>query len=313
MELSEISGTEYKSLFNNHYHSFNSVDFNELNKHKCDKLVYLLFAENKFKLGLIAGIQDGVLSSPFSAPFGGFATNDKKSRFNYIYNAVTLLDDYAKQNRLKSIKFLLPPYFYAESILSNTFYSLKLNGYSEFTDINYHFYISDFKDYLSNTIKKSTRQNINKAVALGLEFKQVFEEKDKETAVRIIEINKKSKDRPMHLSFQDILDVSRIIPIDFFVVNMENTAIASAVVYHLSETVVQIVYWGDLPEYGIYRSMNFLSYKLFEFYNNQGVQIIDLATASLNCAPNFGLCNFKEIIGCTCGIKSQFQKDFIFC
>lgn len=310
MELNEISGTEYKSLFNNHYHVFNSVEFNELNKHKCDKLVYLLFAENKFKLGLIAGIKNGVLSSPFSAPFGGFAVNHIKSSFNNIYNAVLLLDGYATRNRLKSIKFTLPPCFYAESILSNTFYSLKINGYSESPDINYHFYTSDFNNYLSDTVKKSTRQNISKAISAGLEFKQVFSDEEKQTAVQIIEINKKSKNRPMHLSFQEILDVARIIPIDFFAVTLGDTFIASAVVYHLSDAVVQIVYWGDLPEYGIYRSMNFLSYKLFEFYYKQGIRIIDLATASLNSSPNMGLCNFKEVIGCTCGIKPQFQKDF---
>ncbi len=74
MKIEEISGDEYHDIFKRHDHIYNSVAFNILNEYKCEKVAYLLFHENKSKLGLIAGITNKEIASPFSAPFGGFST-----------------------------------------------------------------------------------------------------------------------------------------------------------------------------------------------------------------------------------------------
>ncbi|HET7733387.1 MAG TPA: hypothetical protein VFK73_06050, partial [Paludibacter sp.] len=160
-------------------------------------------------------------------------------------------------------------------------------------------------------IVKEARQNLNKAIDFGLIFKQVFSNSEKSTAYDIIKSNKDSKGRPTCLSFDDFIEVSNVIPIDFFIVFTENHPIASAIVYRVSKNIVHIIYWGDLPESTIHRPMNFLSYKIFEFYSKQGIEIIDLATASTGGIPNFGLCNFKENIGCTATLKFTMSKSIL--
>lgn len=311
MKIEEISDNEYLSLFDPYCHPYNSVQYNSLYKHKCEKIIYLLFHENRTKLGLIAGVKEGALSSPFSAPFGGFTSNKDQTKLNELNEAVQLLENYSKQNLVNSIKFILPTSIYDENFLSKTHYSLTLNGYTPLTDINYHFQTSYFTGYKEERIVKKVRQNLNKAIDFGLIFNQVFSDSEKSIAYDIIKSNKDSKGRPTCLSFDDIIEVSNIIPIDFFLVFTKDHPIASAIVYRVSKNIVHVIYWGDLSESNLYRPMNFLSYKIFEFYSNQGIEIIDLATASLEGIPNFGLCNFKENIGCTATLKYTMSKSIL--
>jgi lipid II:glycine glycyltransferase (peptidoglycan interpeptide bridge formation enzyme) len=98
---------------------------------------------------------------------------------------------------------------------------------------------------------------------------------------------------------------------DFFTVNKEQTTIGAAVVFHVAPRIVQVVYWGDLPAYSEYKTMNFLSYSLFNYYQNQGIKIIDIGPSTENSIPNHGLCEFKESIGCDIAIKTVFTKSFI--
>ena len=74
MEILELSPKEYGQVFDRPYHVFNGAAFSELNRHKCAGLHYLVFKDSKIRLGLVLGERDGVLCSPFSAPFGGFSS-----------------------------------------------------------------------------------------------------------------------------------------------------------------------------------------------------------------------------------------------
>lgn len=312
MELKEISGKEYQSIFTQHDHLYNTVQYNALNEHKCEKSVYLLFFENKVKLGLIVGLKDGVLSSPFSAPFGGFSANKNSVRIEVIHEAIQLLDNYAKQNGISTVKFILPPYFYNEDLLAKTYYSLHINGYTAIKDINYHLNTSDFPIYTETKIGKRTKEFIGKAISHGLIFKQITNDYDKRTAFNIIKDNRDRKDRPMYIDYNYILEVSKIIPIDFFLILDQNIPIASAIAYHISKHVLQIVFWGNVHNHDTQiRPMYFLAFKLFEFYHTQQFTTIDLTTGSVNGVPNFGLCHFKENIGCTTGLKFTMQKSIL--
>jgi len=49
--------------------------------------------------------------------------------------------------------------------------------------------------------------------------------------------------------------------------------------------------------------MNYFSYKVFEHYYRKGLGILDIGPATENGIPNYGLCEFKENIGCTASLK----------
>jgi hypothetical protein len=54
--------------------------------------------------------------------------------------------------------------------------------------------------------------------------------------------------------------------------------------------------------------MNFLSYKIFEYYQSTGIPYIDIGHSTVDSVPNNGLCEFKESIGCSLGLLYEYYK-----
>ena len=54
--------------------------------------------------------------------------------------------------------------------------------------------------------------------------------------------------------------------------------------------------------------MNFLAFKIFEYYNHKRKKIIDLGPSSEDSVPNYGLSEFKESIGGSMDNKFTFSK-----
>ena len=310
MNIEEITSKEYLTIFKNTHSIFFTVPFNELNKLKCEKLVYLMMHEGRVKLGTIAGIKDGTFMSPFSAPYGGFSTYNSKIKLEYLDEAIKTLDNYLKINKIKYIQFTLPPYFYNESFLAKLYYSLMQNQYQvKCMDMNYHFNTSNFKNYYTGLVDKRTIEKLKKAISVGLSFVQVFDDHEKQIAYNLVKENRKRKGRPLYLTFEDLMKTSKIVQSDFFLVYQQALPIASAVVYHVSNEIVQAIFWADNYEYSLSRPMNFLVFKLFEFYTKLGIQIIDLGISTENGQPNFGLCDFKENTGSKASVKYTLIKD----
>jgi hypothetical protein len=74
--------------------------------------------------------------------------------------------------------------------------------------------------------------------------------------------------------------------------------------------IVQVIYWGDLPAYSEFKTMNYLSYNIFIYYKKLGVKYVDIGISTELSVPNHGLCEFKESIGCDLSLKFTFSKTF---
>ena len=118
MELLEVNRDEYLSVVNAPYHMFNSMQFNEANKENADRIHYFLFKDKKHRLGLIAGLIDKTLISPFSAPFGGFSFVKDDIRIKYLESALPILESWALANKITKLQFTLPPLFYHDTFIA---------------------------------------------------------------------------------------------------------------------------------------------------------------------------------------------------
>jgi len=308
MKIDKIDSTEYSQLFDKSYIPYNTVAFNMLNSNKCDSLDFFLFQEAKVKLGLIAGIKDSRLFCPFSAPFSSFSFLDNNIRNSYILKAIKALEEYSINKQLISIRFTLPPYFYNDHTISKLIYSFFKSRYQAIVDDNHFFYTKDFINYENGTIKKGVKYNLKVAVKSGLFFKKASSIYEYRIAFDIIKKNKESKHRPVLMTFEHLLEMKGMVDIDYFLVHCNDQPIASSIVYIYSHKIVQIIYMGDLPGFNCYYPMNYLAMNIFRFYSEGGFEVIDLGNSSKNSEPNFGLSNFKEIIGCTATIKFTFIK-----
>lgn len=309
MEILEINAFEYDKTFQYSYHIFNSARFNELNSSKCEKVHYLVFKDSKIRLGIILGVKQNRLFSPFSSPFGGFETITNNLRLSQIDEALLMLDSWVKQNNYSEISITLPPVFYNNSFISKLCNCLYRFGYQNVVlDLNYHFPVSKLQnDYLKEVVWYNSRKNLKISFKVGLVFEKIDENKGL-LAYEIIKKNRGERGFPLRMTWEQILTTMEVVKMDFFIVKRENEGIAAAILYHVSPKVVQVVYWGDLPSHSECKTMNFLSYSVFNYYNNTDIEIIDIGPSTENSIPNFGLCEFKESIGCDISNKYKFTK-----
>jgi hypothetical protein len=313
MTIESVTVEDYNRVISNPYHIFGSAHFNNLNREKANPVYYLLFKDSKYRLGLIAGKNDEELRSPFSAPFGGFSFIHEDIRITAVEEAVELTEDWCKQNQLTGIRYTLPPLIYGESFISKVTNVMYRKGYvMENLDLNFHFDLVNFtSDYIQN-IWHNARKNLNIALTNNLSFRTCDTLEERETAYDVIAKNRISRGRPLRMTWEQVITTADLVPAHFFLAfDADRNPLAAAIVFIISTKIAQVIYWGDLPGYQHLKPMNFLSYKVFEFFHQKGFRTIDIGISTENSVPNYGLCEFKESLGCNIQPKVTFAKSFI--
>lgn len=310
MELLVVDKDEYHKVVDGAYNVFNGALFNDVNSKKADEVYYFLFKEGKYRLGLVVGLKNSTILSPFSAPFGGFSYLRDDVRINHIEGALEALESWAASNKINEIKFVLPPLIYHHTFISkqiNVFF--RSNYQVANIDLNYYLECGLTGDAYKRQLWNSARKSLNRALVSDLVFWKCTSEREKNLAYSVIEKNRRWKGFSLKMSYHDIVKTNDVIEKDFFLVcDKAEAVIASAIVYHVADGVVQVVYWGDMPGYSLQRPMNFLSYMIFNHYNSLDVKYIDVGPSTEGSVPNYGLCEFKESVGCKIVPKYTFVK-----
>lgn len=305
MQIDIVQPGEYRQLFPHPQHVFNSVDFTELNKDKCSSVQYLCFSENKARIGLVMGEKDGQFWSPFSAPFGGFDAN-QPDRIEYYDEAVALLKAHLAATGT-SLKIVLPPTVYGS--YTAKMYNALIRGGARllFSELNYAYELDRFKDFEAN-LDRSARKNFHNARQYPFEFQKLERTPENITrAYTVIRDNRESKGYALQMSLDGVLQTAPVVGAEFFVMSLDGADVAAAMVYPVAEEISQVIYWGDAPGYADCRAMNYFTYKVFEHYFKKGLKILDIGPSSVEGVPNYGLCSFKENLGCTISLRHVFQ------
>ena len=177
-------------------------------------------------------------------------------------------------------------------------------------DLNYSFNLDNFNKNYASGIWRNARKNLNNALKNDLYFELCKTENEKQTAYNIIKQNRSVRGFPLRMAWEQILKTTTVIPAWFFLVkNNDEQPIASAIVFQVADKVLRVIYWGDLPEYAHLKTMNFLTFKVFEFFKEIGMQFMDIGISTVNSIPNYGLCEFKESIGCDISPNFTFVKN----
>ena len=311
MNIIAVSQKEYAEVITSVYHVFNSAIFNELNNDKCEDIYYLLFKDTKIRLGLILGKKGHVAYSPFSAPFGGFSFCNEDISIEKINESIQALNVYLKENEFDSIKMILPSLCYNKSFVSKLINSLSRNGYKiSHIDLNHVFYTSlADENYIEQILHRNARKNLKIALKQNLIFQKT---KDIGLVYNIIKRNREARGFPLKMTLEQVKDTINIIKWDAFVVQSNDDIIASALVFYVADSIVQVIYWGDILDFALMKTMNFLAYNIFNYYAERKIMIIDIGPSTKNGIPNLGLCKFKESIGCLVEPKFTFEKYFLY-
>ena len=290
---------------------FNSPQFNHLDKYKADEVKYLLFnAKGKNKFAFCIGVRGNEVYAPFSAPCSTVVPLHNKYSLESLESAIVAFDDWQKKLGYNKVRLILPPDFYNYKVVTAMQNILLRYGYSIMChDINYALNLEQLSrcEY-SAGLPNNGRKNLRIALESNLQFFKCQDINDKEEAYNIIKINRQRRGFPLRMTWEQVSETIKIVNHDMFIVKKDGIGIASALVYQVTEDICSVVYWGDIEGVSTVKPINFLAYQLIQYYTKKGIKILDIGISTEDGIPNYGLCDFKESIGCFLSSKIIFTE-----
>lgn len=302
----EVSQERFRKAFSSDPHPFLSEKFLDLNKHKVERLVRLLPDNDKPSIGLIAGVKDGVLLSPFSAPFGGFHFRTEIIYASEIDNFLMSLQTYITKAQLKGTTIILPPNIYHPTFNAKIVNSILRVGFkADIPDITNWV---DLHIFNRSFIQKNTREYLRQAIRNKLSFSITDRITEKQMIYDLIRENRMKFSRPIFMTFEDVLATANIWPVDFIKVCINgDEMVASAIFYRNHPYICYAAYWGDNDIGRPLRAMDFLTFSLWNHYKDLGYTYIDLGISTEAGKPNEGLLRFKESHDSQSSLRYKFR------
>lgn len=312
MEIVEVNSDEYERTVGKDVFFFCTRDFLELNIGKVDRLYYLIGRDSKQRFAFSIGCKGDEWMAPFSAPFSSVIMLRNNITVEQIWFFVDALNRFAKEKGAKRINLFLPPNIYSESDNARMVNALLGNGYKiKYMDVNYSFNLENIKlEQYPNSIQRMARKNLRIAMKSDLYLLYCDNYEQKCEAYEIIRKNREYRGFPLRMTRGQLMDTIQYVSHDFFILKHNDDEVASAIVYHVTNEIAQVVYWGNLPDTEQYKPINYLAYELIRYYKNNDFRILDIGPSTEGGEPNYGLCAFKESIGCTSSMKSRLVIDF---
>lgn len=310
MECTVVDKDVYNRYTNDCKYVYNSSAFHELNKGKTDEILYLLFkAKDKFYGALALGIKDKKAYIPYSAPFGFFEQKKESLKLERYHEIFDALESYLYSKGISSLYFKMPPEIYAPSEITKVANCLTNRKYQLLAmELNYQLPIEKYgKDY-EKYLASNARKNLKNAVKSNLTVKRCVRPEEKLTAYQIIQTNRRQRGFPLRMTCEQVFETTKIVEHDFFLVEFNNISIAAALIYYVTNGIAQVIYWGEDKAYSSIRPINFLAYELVNYYLKKEIRVLDIGPSTEDGIPNYGLCEFKEGIGCEISPKYVFYK-----
>lgn len=302
--LVEVSQKDYRRHFPTDPSPFISESFVSLVELKQEKILRLM-KHDESSIGLLVGLKNGVLRSPFSAPFGGFHYKHEYMFFDVVRNFLSDLKEYVTNNGFKEVIITLPPNLYQVNMNAKFVNSFIQLGYTMgLPDINNWVNLNEFDGVW---VKGVVAQNCRKAIKHGLVWSVATEMHELEETYEVIHSNREDQGRKIFMSLEDILEVRKVFPVDFFQIREKNGNIVGASIFYRGhEKIIQGVFMGDDMEKRNLGIMNYMYMNIYEYYKELGYNYIDLGTSSLDGEPNQGLIRFKELHNCKTSLRFTF-------
>ncbi len=299
MIVRAVSKDEYYGVFPSPRNVFSSREFVEVTPGKDTAVRFFMGIDESFRprLGLVAGFRDGEWHAPYSAPFAVLDYN-KPQQLETIYDFISELTD----TLAAPLHITLPSDFYDLKMLPKVTGILGNYARKKTADFDYYYPTALHASYI-DSLDHSASKNLRRALAAGFVMEPTT---DLHRAYEIIRINRETHAYSLAMTEEQVGTTSTAVPTDMFVLSLDGTDVAAAIVQHVADGIVQVLYWGDVPGYSELRPMNLLPYLLFGHYAKTGVRIVDVGTSSTAGIPNTGLCRFKESVGCMVALRPTF-------
>lgn len=290
---------------------FNKALFSELNADKISDIIYMIiYKKGSARFALTMGIgHDNELRCPFSAPFGYPEETKPTQSISDYYHAAIAINKYVDQLESHNVSITFPPLFYDNEVITAWVNALAQNGWViDYFEINYAFHIPEILENYETKIARNARKNLRIAEHSGLQIVNCINESEKREAYHIIKKNREAKGYPLRMTEEQVMKTINLVNSDMYMVSLESENIASALVYEVTDNILQVIYWGDVPGYSDKKPINFLAYELLKIYSGKGYEYLDIGPATEQGIADFGLCDFKDSIGCKRCLKIRMSR-----
>jgi hypothetical protein len=302
--LVETTTEKFKHYFPKETNPFIKQDFINLNQYKVEHVIRLVQDIDKPSIGLITGIRDGNLLSPFSAPFGGFHYSHENIYINEIESFAEDLKKYLIGENYQKVSITFPPSIYGGSFNAKMINVLCRKHFKILTPDLTNWV--DLRCFEGKFAQRNSREYYNQALRNKITFKELVDINEKEKAYELIVENRKRFGRPIYMGFEDLVKAGELWPVDFHGVFSQNDVlIAAGIFYQFHGDIAFAVFWGDNELGRPLRAMDFLSFNLWIHYKDKGFSFIDLGISTEGRGlPNEGLLRFKETHECNTELKN---------
>ena len=306
-----------EDIIRNHpVYFFDTEEFHAHHHKNAKKVFRLIFMDGSLAAGFcyVGYTTDNKLKAPYSAPFSDIYTI-KKLDSVILENIVSCLKRYSDSMDAEIQLTFVPLVYDAEyavktGVLLDSGFKMSYAHVSNYLDLQK---IGSVESFISEQ-SHSFRKNIKRAMKSNLKFSYTFDTElyNKDSfdirAYDVIKRNRQEKGFPLAMSFDQIKQVEdmKSSQVDYFLVSKDETDIAAAIVFKVSEQMVQVVYWGSLEHHSKMRPMEFLAASLIDYYKERGFLFIDIGPSTADDKISHGLLAFKKNIGCETTLKMTF-------
>jgi len=237
-----------------------------------------------------------------------------KATFGGVWPAATisdfkkLLGEIGHICRSNDVVWTLPPeYFYPEVFLSQIEMIENLGGDLRFSDHSFHIVTNDWD---LNLLSKGNRKKIRQCQEQDVQFRRGTND-DLPQIYDLIRRNRISKGVTPSISLEQLMTAVRTFPNEYqlFALYLSDDLIASAVTVMITPDIRYVYMWADDDNFRVLSPVAMLCKEIVEDSQKNGIQIVDLGTASVAGVLDLGLARFKLNLGAIQTPKPTFAFD----
>ena len=306
--------SEYDNIVKNKGNFFNEPKFTELNRKRVDEVLYLIIRRGESaRFGVIIGRIGKIGKVPFSAPYSYPVSIRVDNKVEDYDIALECLEKYLINIGVKELYFTFPPLYYDEHVLTAWISAFYRKGYQvPKLDLSYSINLQKLnvdENTYGEMITQKGRKTLRRAQKNNLSIKRCETDEEYLEAYNLVKIGHAAKGYGVSLTYDQLRDTLKLVGHDVFIVRQGSKGIVSEFLYIINDSVIHALYAGTHPDYLDAGGMNVLTYYTIKYYGNRGYKIINKEASSTNSIPIYGLCNFKESVGCQRNLKISFMKE----
>ena len=285
-------------------HIFNTPEFQSL---KLGLKKNFVLYDDKIPISRICFSLEGKIAiSGAHATFGSLDSQRSLGIEVAIYFLKEVLDRLQKDG-VEKIIIKHWPLCYNDMSINDVYKSLGFKII--FSEINQHLIISDSP--FVERIKNNERKKLNQSIKKDYKFKSL----PFASLPSVYDLIKDTRDRkryPVSMSFSELSTTIRRLPDKYLLFGLFDSEIliAAAVSIKVSKNILYNFYHGDALEYRSNSPLVLLVKKIYEYCQDEDINILDFGLSSENGILNEGLFAFKKNLGSETSKKITYQLNY---